>query len=310
MQTGNATFRQDIAQVIQENMLGAGQFVGLEVMPLLPVDARNGSFSKIAFSTVKTKAVDDKRGTSGYYNEVVHEVEEDTYNCKKRGLVEPVDDDDALVLGAYFDAEVSAADHCRYYLQLNREKRISTIAFATSTSYKDDAIAKWDDATNAQPVKDVDLAKNALIDQVNGMVGGGARIIGIGNNKARTNLRSTDDIKNRAYGGGNIQTTTISDAQLAEILGLDGVYFSGLKQAGSDIWASTIFGLFIVYDGQNLRSVPHYGRTMLWRDSTPTDMMVETYRDEGRESDMVRVKHNSVEKRLVDRAHRLITTIE
>ena len=101
----------------------------------------------------------------------------------------------------------------------------------------------------------------------------------------------------------------VGDEALAAILGLDGLYFSGLKRGGSDIWSAARFGVYLVSAATNLRSSPQFGRVMLWRDSTPTDMMSETYRDEGRESNMVRVKHHSTEKLLTARAGYLLTNI-
>jgi len=312
MQQGNATFRQDIADVLQENALGEGQFVGEEIMPILPVGAKSGQFAKLAFAGVKTKAVDDKRASTGNYNEVTHEVSTDTYTCLKRGLVEPVDDDDAKVLGKYFDAEVSAADHCRYYLRLNREARIAAIAFSTTVmaGYTSAVTTPWATIATCTPVADVILAKEKLILNLNGMVGAGSRIIGVGNLTARRFLVSSTDIKGRVYAGGNVQSADITDEQLARVLGLDAVYFSGLKRGGSDIWNADRFGVYLTSTSGQLRSVPHFGRVMLWRDSTPTDMMVETYREEARESDMVRVKHNSVEKLLTARAGYLFTNID
>jgi len=311
MQRGNATFRQDIADVLQENNLGEGEFMGEQIMPVMPVGARSGEFAKLAFANVKTKAVDDKRAASGNYNEVTHEVTSDTYTCLKRGLVEPVDDDDAKVLGNYFDAEVSAADHLRYYLRLNREARIAAIAFSTSvmSSYTSAVTTAWSTAATCTPVADVELAKEKITLQLNGLRGSGVRIIGCGNITARRYLRASSDIKDRVYGGGNKQAGIISEQQLADQLGLDAVYFSGLKRGGSDIWNASRFGIYLVSESRNLRSSAQFGKTMLWRDSTPTDMMVETYREEARESDMVRVKHHSVEKLLTARAGYLLTNI-
>ena len=311
MQRGNATFRQDIADVLQENNLGEGEFVGEEIFPIMPVGARSGEFAKLAFGSVKTKAVDDKRASSGNYNEVTHEVSSDTYTCLKRGLVEPVDDDDADVLGTYFDAEVSAADHLRYYLRLNREARIAAIAFSTTvmSSYTSAVSTAWSTAATCTPVADVALAKEKITLQLNGMRGSGARLVGVGNLTARRYLATCSDIKDRHYSGGNVNRADPTDEQLAEILGLDAVYFSGLKRGGSDVWNASRFGVYLVSRSMNLRSAPHFGRVMLWRDSTPTDMMVETYRDEGRESNMVRVKHHSVEKLLSARAGYLLTNI-
>jgi len=314
MQTGNATFRQDIADVIQENNLGEGQFMGTEIMPIMSVGAKSGQFAKLAFSNVKTKAVDDKRATSGYYNEVVHSVTTDNYTSVKRGLIEPVDDDDAKVLGKYFDAEVSSADHCRYYLKLNREARIAAIAFSTAimAAYTAPLGTSWAVANKATatPVNDIQTAIDLITVNLNGMAGAGARIIGCGNLSARRNLIGLDDIIDRHYSGGNKNRAVIRNEQLADILGLDAVYFSGLRRGGADIWNADRFGIYLVSESMLLRSSPQFGRTMLWRDSTPSDMMVETYREEGRESNMVRVKHHSVEKTLTLRAGYLYTNCD
>jgi len=310
MQKGSAVFRQDIGDVLQENNLGAGQFVGNVIMPIMPVGVRAGEFAKIAFATAKTKAVDDKKASGGNYNEVKHEVTSDTFTCLKRGLIEAVSDDDALVLGKYFDAEVSAADFCRYYLMLNREARVAAIAFspAVMASYTAGVTVKWSTLATATPVADCDLAIETITKNLNGMVSGPTKIVGVGNISARRYLKNTTDIKGRVFAGGNVGTT-ISDPQLAEILGLDEIHFSAAARGGSDIWNAGRFGIYVVSESTNLRSVAQFGRTMLWRDSTPTDMMVESYRDEAREADMVRVKHNSTEKLLTARAGYLLTNI-
>lgn len=309
---GNATFRQDLADMLQENQLGAGQFLGMQIFPLFPVGAKSGKFAKLAFTEVKTAAVDDKRASTGHYNRITHEVTTDNYTCLKYGLEEPVDDDDAKTLAKYFNAELSAAMLCQYYLMLNREKRIADIAFDATTvmaSYKTAAAVAWSTSATAVPVKDVEGAKNSLIDQLNGMVGGGARIIGIGNNSARKDLRASADVKDRVYGGGNKQAGEITEQQLADILGLDAVYFSGIKRAGSAVWSTTQFGIYVTSAAMEMKTVAHFGRIMLWRDSTPTDMMAESYREEAAESDIIRVKHNTDEKLLTARAGHLLTGI-
>lgn len=312
MQTGGtAQFRQDIGDALMENALGAGQFIGEKIFPIFNVNVKDGKFGKIAFDETQTGAVDDKRGSSGNYNEINHQATTDTFNTEKRGLIEPVDDDDALVLGRYFDAELAAANFAKYYLMLNREAREAAIAFSTAvmSGFTTGAAFLWSSVATAQPVADVEKAKNKIIDSLNGMVGDSSKIIGIGNNSSRQLLRATDDVKDRVYAGGNVQAGQISEAQLAEILGLDEVHFSALKRGGTEIWDKTRFGVYVVSESEQIRSVPHFGRLFLWRDSTPTDMMVETYRDENRESNIVRVKHSTVEKLLTARAGHLITAI-
>ena len=311
MQTGSTVYRQDIADVLEENNLGRGMFAGTEIMPILPVGAKSGQFAKIAFASIKTKAVDDKKATSGNYNEVNHETTSDTYTCIKRGLEEPVDDDDAITLGKYFNAEVAAAGNLEYYLRLNREARIAAIAFSTSvmSSYTSAVTTAWSTAATCTPIADVELAKENIITNLNGMSGSESRLIGVGNLTARRYLRASADIRGTVYSGGNVNRGNITDEMIAAELGLDAVYFSGLKRGGSDIWNAGRFGVYQVSTSDLIKTVPQFGRTMLWRDSTPNDMVVESYRSDPRESEIIRVKHNTVEKSLTLRAGYLLTNI-
>ncbi len=75
----NATHRQDLGDILHENALGEGQFVGNMIMPLFNVGVRAGQFARFAFGEVKTRTVDDKRGRLGNYNQIQHETTNDTY---------------------------------------------------------------------------------------------------------------------------------------------------------------------------------------------------------------------------------------
>lgn len=312
MQKGNAVFRQDLADALMENNLGANNFAGNQIMPIKLVDAQAGNFGKLSFSEVKTQAVDDLKARGSEYNEITHEVTEDTYTTIKRGLVEPVDIDDNTQLSRYFDLEMDAANLCKYYLMLNREARIANIAFDTDnemSSYTSAVSTAWSTAATCTPVLDVETAKEKIQLNLNGMSDSSNRIIGVGNRALLKYLRNSADIKDRVYAGGNIQGGEISVNQLAEILGLDGLYFSNLKRAGSDIWDDAKFGVYLVSEGDSIKSTPQFGRTMLWRESTPSDMMVESWYDDARESEMIRVKHNSTEKLLTARAGWVLTSV-
>lgn len=311
MQRGSTVFRQDLAITLQENNLGRDWFVGEKIMPVMGVGARSGEFGKIAFGEVKTKAVDDKKSGTGNYNEVTHEVTSDTYTCVKRGLIEVVGDDDDAALKNYFNAEVKAADLISYYLRLNRDARVSAIAFDTTVmaSYTAAVATPWSTIATSTPIADVMSAIENVQLQLNGMADGTTRLIGVGNLTARRYLNTATEIKNKVNGGGDIQRGALSDAQLATILNLDAVYFSGLKRGGSYVWNAGRFGVYQVSESDNLEVDPQFGKIMLWRDSTPQDMMVETYRNEDREGEVVRVKHNTVEKLLTARAGYLLTNI-
>lgn len=310
MQAGDTIFRTEISDVLRENNMGAGQFVAEEIMPIMNVGKQNGSFAKIAFSSIRTKAVDDRRAPGSKYNRIRQAVTKDTYDTVERGLELPIDKNDNLILQVYFDTEVEAATAIEYYLRLNREARMAAIAFSTSVmTGRTAAVTTAWDAANSTPVKDVENAKEQITRNLNGTSGPGSRIIGVGNLSLRKELANNTDIKNRHYSGGNVNRQSPTDAQLAEILGLDAVYFSGASRGGSDIWGATKFGIYQVSSSNMLKVVPSFGRIMLWNESTPVDMMVETYWQNDINSNVVRVSHNSVEKTLTTRAGYLLTGV-
>lgn len=308
-----ANWRQDIADVLQENQLGEGMFVGEQVYPVIPVAAQDGRFHKLAFTEVKTAAVDDKAGGASEANQVQHELTTDTYAAELYKLKEFVSERDMARFGDAFDAEVSAAELCRYYMRLNREKRIADVAFDTAStfaSYTTAATTAWTTAASATPVDDVEAAKQALIDQVNGMVRGTARIIGVGNYAAKVALRATADIKDRwTQANGKSDMADLSDEQIASALGLDAVYFSRLAQGSSQIWDATKFGVYIVSDNPQLRSVPRVGNILLWRDSAPTDMAVKSWTTEDPEGTWVMVKTDCDEKLISARCGHILTGV-
>ncbi len=308
----NTTYRRDLVDVLEENMLGAGQFVGEMVMPSFSVDAESGKFAKIDFDTVKTAVVEDRRGPSGNYNQVQHATSKDTYTTIDRGLEELVDVRDSATIGKFFDAEKKAAAFCQYYLRLNREARVASFAFDDTVMAASTFAAgvKWDVPATAKPVDNIQEARNLLITQMNGMLGEDIKIIGIGNNTARRDLMETDDIKDRAYGGGNLQPGLITETQLALILGLDEVRFSGLLRGGSDIWTNTKFGIYAVSSSTELRVTPQFGRSFTWGDTGENDIVVESYHSDARRSEVVRVRMDSVEKVLSTRAGVLITAVK
>jgi len=306
----NANWRQDIADVLMENQLGEGQFIGEQVFPILNVAAQDGRFHKIAFGEVKTAAVTDTADGHSEANIVTHETTTDTYATVLRKLKEFVGQRDNARFANAFDAEVAAADLCRYYIRLNREKRIADIVFDVSNemaSYNGAVTTAWSTAATAMPVDDVETAKQKIVQNINGMAGRG-RFIGIGHGDNRRLLRATTDIKDRwTQSNGKSNMADVTDEQLATALGLDAVYFSELKQGGSNVWTNSQFGVYLVSDDPMLKSVPRIGNTMLWTDSSPTDLAVKSWETEDPEGTWVMVKTDTDEKLVSARCGYVLT---
>jgi len=311
-QSGNETRRNDIGDILHENALGMGQFIGTKVMAPLFVEEQDGRFDKLAFAEVKTAAINDRASDSSASNEVAHEYTTDSYSTVERRLKEFTSDRSNKKMKS-FDIVLDDAKLCQYYLMLNAEKRLADILFdgtTTFASYKTSVSTTWSTAATATPVKDVQLAIQKIIDQMNGMVDG-AKFVGIGNHQAKLDLLASTDIKGRwTSTGAKDSMANPSDEQLANALGLDEVYFSRIAQGGSQIWNTDQFGVYLVSDSMQMKAVPRVGNVFVWRDNSPSMWNVTTWRSTDPEGTWTRVQTDSVEKLLTARAGHLLTNVD
>ena len=84
----------------------------------------------------------------------------------------------------------------------------------------------------------------------------------------------------------------IASVEMAMILGVANVYFSPAQDNATDIWDDEYALLYMSYGGRSLKSVPHIGRSILWTQDSPTDLVAERYRDENVRSDILRVRQS------------------
>jgi len=311
-QSGNVSRRNDIGDILHENMLGAGQFIGMKVMPPIFVDEQDGRFDKLDFSEVQTAAINDTASDSSASNEVVHEYTTDNYTTVERRLKEFTADRSNKKMKS-FDITLDDAKKLQYYMMLNAEKRIADIMFdvsVTFASYTTAVTTEWSTSATATPVKDVETAKKNLIDQMNGMVDG-AKIVGIGNLQARLDLAACTDIKDRWVNtGAKDSMANPSDEQIANALGLDEVYFSRATQAGSQIWSTDQFGIYIVSDSQQLKAAPRCANMFVWRDNSPSMWNVDTWRSDDPKGQWTRVQTDSDEKLITARGGHILTNVD
>jgi len=195
---------------------------------------------------------------------------------------------------------------------LEMEERIQAIAQDTATtfaSYNTAVGTAWETAASCTPVADVQNAIVAIKAQINGGLNG-ARIIGACHDNVVTDLLASADIKDRIastlLGVGGRQEIL---AAVARTMGLDRIVSSNIQRNGSDVWDDTMFGIYIVSDGMDLRSVPQVGRVFRWDADAPENALVETYREEAIRSNIVRVRQYVDEKLLTARAGHILTGV-
>jgi len=319
-----ATLRPDLGGSLMEYDLAMGRmgFIASRVLPVFEAGKQSGTFGRIPIEEL-LQTRDTKRAPGAGYSRGSFKFTTDNYATEEHGAEEPIDDREAKMYADYFSAELIAAERARDVVLRNAEMRAADLIF-NATIWTGAALAtnitnEWDDATNATPIVDVRGARDKVWDN-SGLIANALVI----NWQVRNNLVNCDQIRDRVASSGAGSSTlqrNITDLQLAQALDLDMVITAGSPKNTADegqavgisnIWSSEYAMVCRVATSNDIRE-PCVGRTFHWgEDGSNIGGLVETYRDEGVRSDIVRCRHDVDEKRLyVESGHLLgnVTTI-
>jgi hypothetical protein len=310
----NATPRHDINAVVIQAAKSATQFIGLQVMPEFSTDAATGIYPKIrlAKGAVLKKSDDTKRAANGSYNEVTRSYEYDTYDCVDRGLEERIDDALAKRVKRYFDAESVTAQLILMDIMRGHESRVATTIQNPANFNSTNASVAYTEANVATIDFQTDLGNALERLQLKG-VEANTLVLTL---KLWNRLRRCSRLQTFLYGNlpsGNQRIIRPDD--LKEPFGLSNILiatasYDSAKRGQANPSLSTIWSDSYVWVG-NVQSgaleTGGAGRTMVWTEDSDL-FTTETYRDEKRRSDMVRVRHNTAEKVIDETAGELIAT--
>jgi hypothetical protein len=309
-----AVLRPDLNDAVLEYAQALNsQYMGLQLLPIMDSDVRNASFAKIAVSEVTKPVGDLKRSATASYDRVVTEVTSDTFDCEEYGIEELIDDGESNFISNYFDAETATAQLLVHRAMRTQEKRIATLLFNATTfaGYTGSVTNEWDDKTNATPFDDISDTILTLKQNVGGVVEG--EICLAVSEKVFRNIYETDQIKalRRGGNGASIDRLAPDHAELARILNVAQVYSSPSQDNGADIWDDEYALLYIrsTAGSASLRSQIQLGRSFLWTQDTPDNMVMETYRAEDRRSNVLRARQYIDEKVLTVQAGYLLSNI-
>lgn len=310
--SSSATLRADLADAIRENMYGAGDLIGLNAFPLLPVGRKSGSFAKVDFSEQPTISASGRAPGAGYDRQR-REVTNDTYACLEFGREEPIDDGEGLEIGEYFDIEADTAASLAGRLLVEQEVRLEAILFDSASTFSDYTTngSDWTTVASGTPMGDIRAAVDSLKTQINGSIGN-AKIVALCTDTTLNNALATAEIKAALNSGSDIAFSNrdAAAANLAAACGLDSIHSTSIQNAGAAIWDNHVFGIYLVGDGRSISSTPQVGRTFLWESDAPSNALVESYRDESVRSDIIRVRHHVEENLLSARAGHVITGLD
>lgn len=316
--TSGATIRADLNFLVEEAFAAEQFLIGARVMPPMGVDAKSGTYPKLAIAAGGLlESVSTERSADGSYNEIRRQWTTDTYDCVDRGLEERVDDAAARDVARFFNAESVASRLTLRNVMQAHEVRVAAAIMST---------ANFGSATNSDVAYTV--ANKATISFVDDVLSAIRRVKA---NATRPNtivmseavfhrISTATLVKEFVRGSiaGNI-TTPINAANLAaafapygisQVLIGDSVQNTAAKgqaKSTSGIWGNTYVWVGAVNAGANDPRMGGAGFTLVWNAEGGL-FVTESYRDDKRRSNIVRVRQNTAEKITDATAGTLIAT--
>jgi hypothetical protein len=276
-------------------------FIGSQVMPVIVRQRQEGKFPRVPLDQLMTR-LDLSRAPGGTYKRSVRDWSSDDYPTTEYGHEAPLDDRTLARYDDVIDAEEMESQVLQNAILQELEIQIAALMFnATTFAGRTAAVTnEWDDATNADPIGDVNTAINAV--RLAAGVKPNALVI---NDAVFRNVIQTDQVVNliKYQGFMDARPGAIARAALAAVLNIDevivaeGIYNTadpGETAVPADIWSNEFALVARVAKTGNMleRCV---GRTFLWGEEGATDgsdvaVISETYYEENRRGNTLRAR--------------------
>jgi len=296
------TIRADIAQAVFEGLSNKNNlFIGTEVMPVFSSDVRSGAYLKLNLGD--SEALNDdalKIAAGAGYPRTSRRFTSDSFDAIEYGLEEVLPDSNRRDLDRFFDTEVNIAAMLLRQIQVSHEARVASAAFAAngltaisaSAAYTEANITSFDVPGDVAAAK-LELAKYGVL----------ANTL-IMSMPVFERIRRSAKVQNQFFGiVPSDQSRLLSEGEVAAAVGVDRVLVGrapkntakkGQVYSGGFIWSDTYMALANTVGGDF--SGGGFGRTIVWAADSPVPFVSETYRDEARRADVLRVRQNSAEK--------------
>jgi|694.fasta_scaffold21445_10 hypothetical protein len=312
-----ATLRGDVQQAVIQAGGIEDNLIGAKVFPATPVDAKTGQYLRmnIAAGALLKREDSSLRAADGSYNEISRAWESATYECVDRGLQERIDDSVSADAGRYFSVEVTTAKLLLRNMLLQHETRVANTLFSASSGFEtnDVSATAYTNANIASidPAKDITDALEALTKK------------GVTPNTLVLNLSVFNLIRRapklQTFLFGNLpsgQQRLVQANDIASAFGLGNVligaatYDAAKKGSASTslsyIWSNTYMWVGNVQGGDFVGGGA--GRTLNWTADASQLFTTESFRDENRRSDILRVRQHTAEV-IIDSTAGVLTKI-
>lgn len=321
MYSTQAVSRPEITAYIEQAREAERFYIGTKILPVLGVKKRASRYPVIQLAKGGLmRRQQTKRSSSGRYNETPQEHEWDTYDCQDRGLEQRVDDSKAEEMDDFFSLEKVSASNVSRKCKLDFEVAAAALIMNASTFNAEDAAVEYTEANLAT----INVARD-INDAIERVTSRGEMVNTIVfSSEVWNRIRRSPLLQQYVYGklGEDAKNRAITPKSLSDVFEIDledkvNIHIARAKYDASNrgkstanlqsIWTPDYIWVGCVKDGEIEKG--GVGRTLVWEADVPDGLFAtETYRDEGRRSDMVRVRTNSIEKVTNENCGELITT--
>ena len=300
---GGTTIRADISQALIEAPQADVGLIGAQLLPIQNVDAKAGTYLKVQLAAgelLSNNALNRESGSS--YSRGIRSFASANYATNEFGLEELVPDDASADLNRFFSYESETAKFLLRQLKLSHEKRVNDVVWASSTPF---TIADQSPAVNytqalvatCDIARDVATAKLALA-----QYGYEANCVAMSANVFELIRRSTL-LQNQFFGViSSTGARLLSEAEIAAALGVTNLLVgrAAYNSAGKN---KSYTGSFVVPDTKIIVgqvsggefTAGGIGRTLVWTGDSAGGFVSESYRDDARRSQVLRVRMNTDE---------------
>jgi len=296
MTSPNTTIqRRELGEIASEYALVESQrkFIGLKLMPIFNTALQSGNYTNIPIEEM-LKPRKTKRAPRGAYNRGNWEFEQPSYATQEYGWEEVVDDSDARNYRSYFDAEQLSTRLATDVILRDQEERIADVVEGLTAN---NVSVKWSEAATATPRADVQAGIKSIMNAT-GEMPDTLQITW----QTFQYLLITDEVTNNVKYTNPI-TMMGFEAQkqaLATYLGVSKIEVGNAIKNGADegatfsasqLWTDSRGCLLVTAQG-DFDTKPAFGRSMLWTGDSPTNVVIETYREEQVRGEIVRARQN------------------
>lgn len=314
--TTGTVLRGDLNTVVAEASAADSFFIADKIFTPYGVSTKNGQYPKLVKASGELlRPATTVRKPKSAYGTITREWTSDTYYCLDRGLQEYVDKTEQLDQARFFDLEAMTAKLVMRNVKMAHEVQCASTLMATGTftDYTNSAVAyTYGNLTTINFPYDV----LAAIERVNANGNTANTIVLSGTVLNR--LKSSTLLQNFCRGAAssdavlNITANTIaqafSDSGITQVLVGKSQYNSAIK--GQAFSATSVWGTTYVWVGDVKTGIPEAGgaaRKFFWSPDG-AEWVTESWEDQERRSNVIRVRQHSVEKIIDASAGTLIVT--